>query len=264
MGYGDESGISTGSAVDRQAAASSTLGALQDVADVAAAAPGTLRESQAQSNALRAAQFARQQAAATPGMSATGGGFAGIGTTQLGMLREQSAQSALDAQSVLAADIAAEQAQADVVVQGADIAFAEQATRANTVQQISTTLASMQVAGQRPSMIGAEIGNMIGTSLNLKNPEDLQAAARIGMEFAAFANVDSPSEANLRDLLVLVGPSALAKIGEAGGWNYYFEHDPDAAIAGTYRLKSQHYPATSPAPYTSIPHQKAFHEGGPI
>jgi len=236
-GYGDESGISTGSAADRQAAASSTIGALQDVADVAAAAPGTLRESQAQSNALRQAQFARQQAAATPGMSATGGGFAGIGTTHLGMLREQSAQSALDAQSVAAADIAAAQAQADVVVQGVDIALAEQATRANTVEQIGTVMANMQTAGQSPMMIGAHIGNMIGTSLNLKNPEDLQAAARIGMEFAAFANVDSPSEANLRDLLVHVGPDALAKIGEGGGWNYYFEHDTDADIPGTYKLK---------------------------
>jgi hypothetical protein len=237
MAYGDESGISTGSAVDRQAAASSTIGALENVAAAAAAAPGTLRESQAQSNALRRAQFARQQAAATPGMSATGGGFSGIGTTQLGMLREQSAQSALDAQSVAAADIAAAQAQADVETQKADIAFAEQATRANTVEQIGTVMANMQSAGQSPMMIGAHIGNMIGTSLNLNNPADMQAAARIGMEFAAFANVDSPSEANIRDLLVHVGPSALAKIGEAGGWNHYFHHDPDADIPGTYMLK---------------------------
>ncbi len=263
MANGDESGISVGGAVDRQAAAASTIGALQNVADVAAAAPGTLRESQAQSNALRQAQFARQQAAATPGMSATGGGFAGIGTTQLSLQREQAAQGALQEQSVLAADIAAAQAQADVEVQTVDIALAGQATRAANVNQISTTMASMQAAGQPPAMIGALVGNMIGTSFDLRNPEDLKAAALIGMEFAIYAKVTGPSEANISDLLVHVGPEALAKIGEGNGWQFYFEFDP-YGFPGQYRLKSQHYPAASPAPYTSKPPEKSFLEGGPF
>lgn len=239
-GYGDESGIST-EGVDRQAAAASTIGALENVASVAAAAPGVLRESQAQSNALRRAQFARQQAAATPGMAATGGGFAGVGTTGLQMQRQHAAQSALQEQSVIAADIAAAQAQADVETQKADIAFAGQAARANAVEQISTVMANMQAAGQPPAMIGAQVGNKIGTSFDLSNPADLQAAARLAMEFAIFARAQSPSEANMRDLLVHVGPEALAKIGEGEGWQFYFEF-VDGGYAGEQRLKPQFMP----------------------
>ena len=230
-GYGDESGISTGGAADRKAAATSTIAALEGVATAARKAPATLRESQAQQNALRQAQFARQQASATPGMAATGGGFSGIGTTQLGMLREQSAQAALDAQSVAKADIAAATAGAELEGQKAEIAFANQQNRTNNVQTISTDMANMFTNRQPPEGIGAYVGAQIGNNFNLQDPDDLKAAAALAVDFLSQSGVRGASGPEIEKFLALHGPALLPRlVSHQNAIGDYFDKDATGVL----------------------------------
>ena len=237
MANGDEAGISVGGAADRQGAAQSVIQSLEGVAAAAERAPATLRAEHAQANALRRAQVARQQAASTPGMAATGGGFSGMSSSALQMQREQAAAGAQQASELAGADIAAAQALADIETQRADIAFANQQTRTTHTQSISTEMANMFANRQAPEAIGSYVGAQIGGNFNMNDPADLRAAAGLAASFLADAGVQGATTPELEKFLQHYGPDHLARLVSHKNAIYkYFKKNQAGALELDMRM----------------------------